>query len=136
METAVQAAQSENPSIRAGVHNIDVAQHNVSYLEGALLPQVSAQGTASRTFDTPSTKTLNNASVSVNVTVPIYQGGGEYAKIRQAKETLGAARLQVDQARDQVRASVVSAWGMLQAANASIAAYRAQVEASSSRSTA
>ena len=40
----------------------------------------------------------------LNLTVPIYQGGGEYAKVRQAKEQLGAARLQVDLARDQVRA--------------------------------
>ncbi|NLH82216.1 MAG: TolC family outer membrane protein [Phyllobacteriaceae bacterium] len=130
MEAAVTASQSENPNILAGVHNIDVAVHNVKYLEGALLPQLSAQGTASRAFDNPSYKTLNNASVSLNLTVPIYQGGGEYAKIRQAKEQLGAARLQVDLARDQVRANVVSAWGMLQAANASIEAYKAQVDAS------
>lgn len=130
MDGAVKAAQKENPSILAGVHNIDVAAHNVSYLEGQLLPQVSAQASASRAFDNPSYKTLNNATVSLNVTVPLYQGGGEYAKIRQAKEQLGAARIQVDLARDQVRAGVVSAWGMLQAANASIEAYKAQVEAS------
>lgn len=129
MNVAVDAAQSENPSIRAGVHNVDVAAHNVKYLEGALLPQLSAQGSASRAFDNPSYKTLNNASVSLNLTVPLYQGGGEYAKVRQAKEQLGAARLQVDLARDQVRANVVSAWGQLQAANASIAAYKAQIEA-------
>ncbi|MCE1236578.1 MAG: TolC family outer membrane protein [Hyphomicrobiales bacterium] len=130
MDAAVNAAQKENPSVIAGVHNVDVAAHNVKYLEGALLPQVNAQAGASRSFDNPSYKTLNSASVSVNVTVPIYQGGGEYAKIRQAKEQLGAARLQVDLARDQVRASVVSAWGQLQAATASINAYKAQVEAS------
>lgn len=130
VEAAVRAAQSESPQIMAGIHNVDVAQHNVKYLEGALLPQVSAQGSASRAFDNPTYKTANNAAVSLNVTVPIYQGGTEYAKIRQAKEQLGAARLQVDLTRDTVRASVVSAWGMLQAANASITAYRAQVEAS------
>ena len=129
MEGAVKAAEGENPSILAGVHNIDVAAHNVKYLEGQLLPQVSAQASAARAFDNPTYKTMNNASVSLNVTVPIYQGGGEYAKIRQAKEQLGAARIQVDLARDQVRAGVVSAWGMLQAANASIEAYKAQVEA-------
>lgn len=130
MEASVKAAQSENPSILAGIHNIDVAIQNVKYLEGALLPQVSAQVSASRAFDNPTYKTLNNTTASVNVTVPLYQGGGEYAKIRQAKEQLGASRLQVDLARDTVRANVVSAWGMLQAANASIEAYRAQVEAS------
>jgi outer membrane protein len=130
METAVTASQAENPSVLAGIHNVDVATHNVKYLEGALLPQLGLQGSASRSFDNPQYKAMNSASVGLNLTVPIYQGGGEYAKIRQAKEQLGAARLQVDLARDQVRANVVSAWGSLQAANASIAAYRAQVEAS------
>jgi len=130
VEAAVTASQGENPQIMAGIHNVDVAQHNVKYLEGALLPQLGVQGSASRAFDNPSYKTLNSASIGLNLTVPLYQGGGEYAKIRQAKEQLGAARLQVDLARDQVRANVVSAWGSLQAANASIAAYKAQVEAS------
>lgn len=130
VEAAVTASQGENPQILAGIHNIDVAQHNVKYLEGALLPQLGVQGSVSRAFDNPSYKTMNSATVGLNLTVPIYQGGGEYAKIRQAKEQLGAARLQVDLARDQTRANVVSAWGSLQAANASIAAYKAQVEAS------
>ncbi len=130
LDKAVAAAQAENPQILAGQHNVDVALHNVKYLEGALLPQLSVQGSAGRSFDNPSYKTLNSAGVSLNLTVPIHQGGGEYAKIRQAKEQLGAARIQVDLARDTVRANVVAAWGALQAANASIAAYRAQVEAS------
>lgn len=130
MEASVSVAQSENPSILAGSHNVDVAVQNVKYLEGALLPQLGLQGSAGRNWDSTSYKTANNAQVGLQLTVPIYQGGGEYARIRQAKEQLGSARIQVDLARDTVRANVVSAWGMLQAANASITAYRAQVEAS------
>ncbi|MDK9696882.1 MAG: TolC family outer membrane protein [Siculibacillus sp.] len=129
MEAAAQASQSENPSVLAGLHNVDVATHNVKMLEGALLPQLGLQGSAGRNWDSSSYKTMNDARVSLQLTVPLYQGGGEYAKIRQAKEQLGAAKIQVDLARDTVRYNVVSAWGMLQAANASIAAYRAQVEA-------
>ncbi|TBW37980.1 type I secretion protein TolC [Siculibacillus lacustris] len=130
MEAAVSVAQLENPQILAGTHNVDVATQNVKYLEGALLPQLGLQGQASRQWDNPSFKRYDTASVGLNLTVPLYQGGGEYAKIRQAKEQLGAARLQVDIARDTVRANVVAAWGMLQAANASITAYKAQVDAS------
>jgi outer membrane protein len=130
MEAAVSVSQIENPQILAGTHNVDVATQNVKYLEGALLPQLGLQGSASRNWDNTSYKRNDVASVGLNLTVPLYQGGAEYAKIRQAKEQLGAARLQVDVARDTVRANVVSAWGMLQAANASITAYKAQVEAS------
>ncbi len=129
MEAAVSASLSENPSVLAGAHNVDVATFNVKYLEGALLPQLGVQASANRNWDNTSYKTMNDARVGLQLTVPLYQGGGEYAKIRQAKEQLGAAKIQVDLARDTVRYNVVSAWGMLQAANASIAAYRAQIEA-------
>lgn len=129
MEAAVSAAQSENPSIQAGIHNVDVATYNVKGLEGALLPQLGVQGSVGRNWDGTSYKTANSASIGLQLTVPLYQGGGEYAKVRQAKEQLGAAKIQVDLARDTVRYNVVASWGTLQAAEASLAAYRAQIEA-------
>ena len=60
----------------------------------------------------------------------MYQGGGEYATIRQAKETLGQRRLDLDTARDAVQSAVTQAWGQLDAAKASILATQAQVSAS------
>jgi hypothetical protein len=73
-------------------------------------------------------QTLSGA-VTGQVTVPIYQGGSEYATIRQAKETLGQRRIDVDTARDQVAQTVTQAWGQLEAAKAQIAATTAQVAA-------
>src|SRR5262249_8456026 len=61
--------------------------------------------------------------------VPIYQGGQEYATIRQAKETLGQRRLDLDTAREQVQSNVTQAWGQLLAAKAQIEATTAQVNA-------
>jgi outer membrane protein len=63
------------------------------------------------------------------VSVPIYQGGGEYALIRQSKETLGQKRLDMETARDQVQASVTQTWGQLEAAKALIQSTQAQVSA-------
>jgi outer membrane protein len=62
--------------------------------------------------------------------VPIYQGGKEYSVIRQAKETLGQKRLDLDVARDTVRQAVVQSWSRLEAAKANIDATQAQVQAS------
>ena len=56
------------------------------------------------------------------------QGGEEYAQIRQAKESLGQARLQADLQRDLVREAVVSAWGQLDSARAVIQSSRAAVK--------
>src|SRR5262249_25488925 len=67
------------------------------------------------------------ASIAAQLTVPIYQGGAEYAAIRQAKETLGQRRLDLDTARDQGQSTVIQAWGQLDAAKAQMIATQAQV---------
>ncbi len=69
------------------------------------------------------------ASVLGTLSVPIYQGGAEYSSIRQAKETLGQRRIDLDTARDQARQTVVQSWGLLDAAKANIEATQAQVQA-------
>src|SRR5690606_39742563 len=54
--------------------------------------------------------TTNSASVGLNLTIPIYQGGRVSAQVRQSKESLGQARIEVDVARDSVRRAVTAAW--------------------------
>ena len=51
--------------------------------------------------------------------MPLYQGGAEYAAIRQAKETHGQRQLDLNVARDQARVTVVQAWALLEAAKSS-----------------
>ena len=57
----------------------------------------------------PFSKSLSG-TLAAQLTVPLYQGGAEYSTIRQAKETLGQRRLDLDTARDQVQAAVVQGW--------------------------
>lgn len=129
-DAGVKTALDEHPAIRASLHNMDVAAFNVKVLEGALLPQLNARADFNYGEEpTISAERSRSAAVSLNLTVPLYQGGGEYARIRQAKEQLGTARIQVDVNRDQVRAQVIGYWGQLEAAKASIAAAKAQTDA-------
>src|SRR6202008_4925985 len=65
-------------------------------------------------------------TLGLNLSVPIYQGGGEYATIRSNKEALGQQQQNVDQVRDETRANVVTAWAQLQAAKAQIEAAQRQ----------
>lgn len=130
LDAALNIGHGEHPAILAALYNVDVAQYNVKVQESALYPTVSVQGSASSTYEpSVSFKQQNSASVVGVVTVPIYQGGGEYSRVRQAKETLGQRRIEADTTRDQVRASIVSAWGALESAKAQIIAAQAQVEA-------
>jgi outer membrane protein len=130
---ALGRARTEHPTITTAAYNVDAAAYQVKVAEGALYPTLSLQGAAQKSWNSASSlvplESLS-ASVTTQLSVPIYQGGGEYATIRQAKETLGQRRLDLDTARDQVQSTVTQAWGQLQAAKAQIEATQAQVAAS------
>src|SRR6202521_4405467 len=129
-DAALGVALQQNPSILAAEYGVDVALLQVKFAEGGLLPTLSAQGTLNRATDVSTLVTRQNtATALLNLSVPIYQGGLEYATVRQAKETVGQSRILVDVSRDQVRASVLQFWGALEAARAGLEAANTQVNA-------
>jgi outer membrane protein len=129
-DTALNLGMEAHPTVMQAQFAVDIATLQVKIAEGALLPTVSAQGSVSRTTE-PSTgvKRQNEATATASVTMPIYQGGAEYAAVRQAKETLGEIRIRLDATRDAVRSLIVQFWTLLQAAKASIEAAQTQVQA-------
>jgi outer membrane protein len=125
-------ARTEHPTITAASYNVDAAVLQVKIAEGSLYPTVTLQGSLNKSFG--STSNLNSlqtfsATIGGQLSVPIYQGGQEYATIRQAKETLGQRRLDLETARDQVQSNMTQAWGQLEAAKAQIESTTAQVSA-------
>ncbi|WP_349360781.1 TolC family outer membrane protein [Stappia sp.] len=132
LDAALSAGASDHPSIQSAQHLVDAAVFAVKTTEGELLPTVSLEGNLQRQWSPPSASgvdTLDSASIFGRVSIPIYQGGAVSSRVRQAKEDLGQTRIQLDVARDQVRASIVSAWGQYQAAVASIQAAQDAVSA-------
>ncbi|PTW60382.1 outer membrane protein [Breoghania corrubedonensis] len=132
LKSALSQGAGHHPDIIASQFNIDAAQYNVKVLEGNMLPTVTVEGNVGRSWNPSSTSNLDytdSASVVGRVSVPLYQGGLVSSQVRQAKEELGSARILLDSARDSVRASIVAAWGSYQAAEASVNAGRAQVDA-------
>src|SRR5262245_49653404 len=121
----------DHPTVTTAQHNVDVALSQVKVAEGALYPTLSLLGSVQKNYDLGLTTPENFvAQVGTQLSVPIYQGGAEYASIRQAKETLGQRRPDLDVARDQVRLTITQAWAQLDAAKSSIISAEAQVKAS------
>jgi outer membrane protein len=119
-----------HPAVTSAQYSVDAALLQVKVAEGALYPTLALQGNVQQAYESSLLQLRTfNASAIAQLTVPIYQGGAEYSLIRQAKETLGQRRLDLDTARDQVRQSIVQAWGQLEAAKANIEATQAQVQA-------
>jgi len=131
LDAAITVGIAENPSVTAALYGVDVAQLQVKIAEGALLPTLALQGSVQQqNFPNILTPNLFVGAATLNLSVPLYQGGAEYSAIRLDKETVGQQRLNVDQVRDQARANVVQAWGQLQAAKAEVAAAIRQNDAS------
>jgi outer membrane protein len=127
---AVNRALRDHPAIAAALHGVDAQQLQVKVVEGELLPSVTVSGSLSRRFDSQTEgDRRNSASVVGSVSIPIYDGGSAYARTRQAKETLGERRMQVDSARDRVVAAVVSSWALMEATKFQIEGAAAQVQA-------
>jgi outer membrane protein len=128
---AVTISQVEHPAITALLDGVDAAQLQIKIAEGALYPQVSVTAQVTQGFDvavTPGQRQFN-AEIMGQLTIPIYQGGAEYAAVRQSKESLTVQELRADSARDQIRQNVVAAWGLNEASVGVVRAARAAVSA-------
>ncbi len=130
LSAAIASGEDLHPDILVAVHDADAAAYLVKQVEGELLPTVSVEGNVQTSFGIDDAEYNNSASITGRVSIPIYQGGGVSARVRQAKENLGLSRIQIDVSRVQVRAAVVSAWGDLDAAKAVTISAVAQVKSS------
>jgi len=130
LDVAIGLGLAEHPAVTAALHALDAAELQVKITEGELYPTLGVTGAVTQRYDTQTAGDARfTASAVARLTVPIYEGGEVYARVRQAKETVGQRRIEVDINREQIRAAVVSAWGTLEAAKAQIIAAQAQVQA-------
>lgn len=131
LPSAVELSLIENPNVTAAMFGIDVNYLQVKVNEGALLPTINLVTSVQQSYEqTMTVQRSFGASTAVQASVPLYQGGSEYSLIRQSKENLAQQRLNLEQVRDQARASTVTAWGQLVAGKAQVASAQAQVSAS------
>src|SRR3979409_1847359 len=131
LPSAVDLGLIENPNVTAAMFGIDVNYLQVKINEGALLPVVTVQGSVQQSYEQTMTIFRSfGASVIGQLSIPVYQGGAEYALIRQSKETLAQQLLNLETTRDQTRASVGQAWGQLLGGHAQVPSAQSQVTAS------
>ena len=129
-DEAQQLGLDLNPSIAAAQYNLSASESDVDVAESALLPSVSVRGELAYARD-PS-ESLNfrrDASIAASLRVPLYQGGGEYARIRQTKQTVRQRRDELEDTIRAVRDEVTASWEALVTATSQIESIGAQVRA-------
>ena len=129
LPAAVAAGIANNPNVSAAQFNVDSAMMQVKVAEGALYPTLNVVGQVQQNYEASLNQLQSfTGSLAGQWQMPLYQGGSEYAAIRQAKETHGQRQLDLNVARDQARVTVVQAWSLLEAAKSSIESTRGQVK--------
>jgi outer membrane protein len=130
LDEAMTLGDGENPVILASVYNEEASLYAVEQIMGELLPDVSLQAQYEKRFDQSQfTKDIETTTVTAQVNVPLYQGGGVAARVRQAKETNNQLKREVEDARLRVHADVIANWGILQSSGPAISSAQSAVKA-------
>lgn len=129
-EEAVSLAMDFGPRAVTAQHRISAANYSVNSAIGDLLPQINLVGVIQQQSDLqiPQDR-YYSAGVRLQATVPIYQGGGEWSRVRQAKELVAQRRNELDSARRTVAEQVIRAYRQLDASRSRVTSFEAQVRA-------
>jgi outer membrane protein len=130
LEYALKVGEAENPMLISAIYRERAQDHTIEQTRGELLPQLSLQANYTAAFNPAhGLKEEDIGIITGRLTVPLYQSGEVGARIRQGVETRSQLRQEIDQARQQVTANVVSAWSQVVSIRSQIVANKAQVDA-------
>ncbi len=134
VDTAVAVALKNNPDLLAASKAREAARYDVGSAKSARMPRISAFGDTSYTDylnSLPSTfpGSAKSTSAGIQTTIPIFQGGGPSAQVRQAQARQSQAIEQEIGTERFVIASTRSAYAQWQAANQVIRSSRVAVDA-------
>ena len=117
----VEISLRESPSVVGALYREQAARFNIELVRGELLPTAQLEANYSKRFDdTAGLEWAETSSVTGRLTVPFYTGGEVQARVRQAKQTHIQRLQEIEQARTETQAQVVTAWSQLQAAQAAV----------------
>jgi outer membrane protein len=129
-EAAAAAATANNPNVIAAEFTDAANKDAVDVSFAALMPQVSLQASAFSQSDPSGPHTQSTGGqVLAQLTVPLYQGGAEYAAIRQARAKEQQSFAAIIDAQRTAYAQATQAWEGLDAARDAIVSTNAEIKA-------
>jgi outer membrane protein len=129
-QDATALAAHNNPAVVTALFNESASKDAVDVAFSQLLPQVSFVGQVFQQNNTAARSSQTNGyQAVVQLSVPVYQGGSEYAAVRAAKQTVQQNGRLVDDARRTAVQNAVQSWETLVAARAAAESTRQQIRA-------
>lgn len=126
-EAIAQAVQN-NPNVIGALFTEASQKDAVGVAMAAIMPQISAEASYSHQINQSSGRSLTDEKyATLNVQFPLYQGGSEYAAVRQARQEAAEAHRAVDVERRAAMQLASSNWQQLVAYTAAIKSDRVAI---------
>ncbi|HLG87240.1 MAG TPA: TolC family outer membrane protein [Alphaproteobacteria bacterium] len=120
---------SQNPTVREAEHAIKAAEADVDFTASALKPTLSLQASSNYQSETSEKNFAQRYNeVIAAVSIPIYTGGTDYARVREAKNILNQRKFEADDARRLAVDRAKRAWEDLTSTRARIEFLKQQVK--------
>lgn len=131
LDEALKLSHSANPQLLAAIHSAKASKYDVHTNEADLLPRVALVGTMSRQEGAGSTGTsdFDQDKIAVEVSMPLYQAGSEYSRVREASAVARQRDHESTDTRLSIDESVVKAWNDLETAKGNILMRDDQIKA-------
>lgn len=132
-------ALEKNPALAASRHGVDAAKYDIERNRAGFMPKVQLYASHSEN-DSSSDNTVNQKyrtnSVGVQVSMPLYSGGGVAASTRQAAARYGQAMYELDAQAKQTLNELRKQYNLCLSSRAKIAAYELAVKSATAQVTA
>ncbi len=135
-ENALDIAFKNNPKIKIARLEENIAKFDVKSKFADTLPNVTLDAEYKSNDDTTSKGSYSNtAEITAELSIPIFKGGGNYSKIKQAKMIAKKVRYELEDKKNEVTQEVTKSWSnfktsetMLKSANINIEAKKLILE--------
>ncbi len=131
LEDAIAVGLENSPNMLQADYSQRAADSDIDVAFAALLPDVSLEGRISRAEGQGFTGAtdFDSDSILVNLSVPLYQSGSEYSRVREAKSRASQRKFNLFDVRDQTEELITQSWEDLQTSIATIKSSQANIEA-------
>jgi len=128
-EETIDGARANDPDVLAAEFDERASINSVDLVRGELLPTLTVNGAAEYSEDVSDRVKITSQSVTANLSVPLYQSGDVYSRVREAKQRASETRSDLFETQRASIEDATDAWESLQTARSQILAFESEVRA-------
>ena len=127
---ALAAAANNNPNVVFADFNERAARADIELRKGELLPTLTLDATIDREKDVVGSDVKDTESaITARLSVPLYQSGAVYSRIREAKQTASQRLSELALSKREAEQDASDAWENFRASQARITSFKSEVRA-------